>query len=126
MKINTYLESKFKDGVQFILEATNFESFMLWKEDNDMKRYQSGVGINIGNINDDHTMPVWLCIGISNYKGFKYLEYEVTSRFSDHKMVEEWLHYHFRGIPQTNANNSHILKHAADKWLEKHNENTTN
>lgn len=115
MKINTYLEKEFKEGVQFILEATKCESFFLWKEDNDMTSYTSGIGVHIGNIDDNPKMPVWVCIGVSNYRGFKYLEYEVTSRYIDYNMVDEWLKYHFKNIPQTNANNSHILKHAADK-----------
>lgn len=119
MKINKYLENEFKEGINFILEATDCESFLLWEKDNDLKRYTQGIAVNIGNINDDYKMPVWVCIGISNYKGFKYLEYEITSRFVDHNLVDEWLKYHFKDIPKTNANNIHILKHAGDKWLER-------
>ena len=96
--------------VKNIVEMTDTESFMLWKEyqdDNIYNTENSGSGLHVGFINDDENMPIWISLQFGKYKGVEFLKWEATSRFVDYNVINAWFKEHFPEARYTNAMNIH-------------------
>lgn len=113
MKLNQtlphYLLTK---KVNNIVEMTDTESFMLWcKYENDLEYTtdRSGCGINVGFVNDDQSMPVFISVQFATYKGKQLLRWEATSRFVDYTLIREWFDLHFPTAYHTNCMNIHNI-----------------
>lgn len=84
----------------FFVEANSNERMWLWNEyynkNNDKDKLEwvqdnAGCNITVGYIKNDKKMPV--CVSFSFYAiSDKYVcFYEVTSRYADYTMVEDWI-----------------------------------
>ena len=100
--------------VKNIVECTDTESFLLWKEhedDNNAYRTQNcGCGVHIGYIKDDQDMPIWISIQLGTYKGVEFLRWESTSRYVDYAAIRDWFNLHFPNAYHTNSMNIHNVK----------------
>jgi len=89
----TSSEAKLKTSV-FFVEATRCEQLYIWSEWKERLKWKedgSGVGICIGHINKQKTKPVWVSFGFAELNGKRICFYDVTSRFCDHTMVEDYI-----------------------------------
>ena len=108
--------------VNNIVEMTDTESFMLWKEyqdDNIYKTENSRSGLHVGFINGDENMPIWISLQFGKYKGVEFLKWEATSRFVDYNVITAWFKEHFPEAIHTNAMNIHNVKWGELKWKQK-------
>ena len=117
MKINpslpTMIEPSMVNYYNNIVEMTHTESFYLWKEFQDDAIYTSdnvGCGMNVGFVNDDQDMPIFISINTGIYKGVKFLAWEATSRFVDYDVIKAYFKLHFPDANHTNTMNIHNVK----------------
>lgn len=117
MKINPSLPTMLipTEAKQYknIVEMTSTESFYIWKEFQDDKIYKThniGCGMNVGFVNDDQNMPIFISIITGEYKGVKFLAWEATSRFVDYEVIEAYLKLHFPDASHTDAMNIHNVR----------------
>ena len=99
--------------VKNIVEMTDTESFMLWKEYQDDNIYEtegSGSDLHVGFINDDESMPIWISLQFGKYKGAEFLKWEATSRFVDYNVIYAWFKEHLPEASHTNAMNIHNVE----------------
>lgn len=88
---------KFLNGVVGVVEATHYEMFALWG-DNDRQRddrklewsgnTEAGIGVQFGKLGK---MPVCGTLWPKKIAGHKILFVELTSTVVDHRIVEAWL-----------------------------------
>jgi hypothetical protein len=86
-------EANLKASV-FFVEATRCEQIYIWEEWKKLcewKEIGSGIGICVGHINKQKTKPVWVSFNFAILNGKHICFYEVTSRFSDSVMVEDFI-----------------------------------
>jgi hypothetical protein len=112
-------EAKLK-STKFFVEATNTEKFYLWKENKDLCKWEnesSGICRKIGEINPGQ--EVWLSVFFAEIENCTVAFYEVTSRFNDTLMVENWIKNNYpvkydnnTRWAMTNAANFHHCIHA--------------
>jgi hypothetical protein len=110
----------------FFIEATHFEQFTLWKQNNDntwdnqieWEQDLAGFGTTIGYINENKDLPVVVQFFFAKLNGHRVCFYEATSRYVDHTLVEQYIDKNFpvkwdNGTRRalTDANNFH---HAID------------
>ena len=84
-------EERLKTSV-FFIEATSFEKHYLWKEfekETGWEQDLMGFGQMIGHIGKNK--PVFVSFSFAKIHGKIICFYEVTSRYADHTMVEEWI-----------------------------------
>lgn len=96
-----------------IVEMTYTESFYLWKEFQDDTVYKTdnvGCGVNVGFVNNDQAMPIFISINPGTYKGVEFLSWEATSRFVDYYVIEGYFKLHFPDANHTNAMNIHNIR----------------
>ena len=79
--------------VKNIVECTDTESFLLWKENK-----------------DDQDMSIWISIQLGTYKGVEFLRWESTSRYVDYTAIRDWFNLHFPNAYHTNSMNIHNVK----------------
>jgi len=86
-------EQKLKKTV-FFIEATSCEQFYLWKEYHekiDWEEDNMGFWEQIGCIGGDIEKPVCVSFTFAKIYGKIICFYDVTSRYSDSVMVENWI-----------------------------------
>ena len=113
-------EEKISTSV-FFIEANSFETLSLWNEyKNETNWEQDNLGFlqTIGFIDGDKNKPVCVSFSFVKIYGKRICFYEVTSRFSDSKMVEDWLDTNYpvkwggnTRVARTNAMNFHHAIH---------------
>ena len=114
------------DGVEYFVEATSFEKFCLWKQNEEYKKdftlksfqeWDMGTGqmVEIGRLD---RRPVAVVFWFDKLDGHKVCFYEATSEVVDHKMVEKWIEDNCN-VPvrdgrraKTDAQNFHNVYHA--------------
>lgn len=109
-------EEKLKDTI-FFVEANSFETLTLWKEYKDeIKWVQDHEGFmeTLGYIDDNVKKPVCVTFLFNILNDKRICFFDVTSRFSDMTMIEEWLDKNYpvkwdRGtrVARTDAMNFH-------------------
>ena len=116
----------FKDVI-FFIEATSFEQYSLWlqhKSEVVWEQISEGFWMKIGEIG--RGKPVCLSFSFAKIYGKKICFYDVTSRYSDSKMVEnflvethpvKWDNGTRRAM--TNAMNFHHVISAAKEYSQK-------
>ena len=79
-------------ATEYVVEATRYEEFALWKEFNNQIKWGDinfgGYGIYLGNVGN---MPVMLSIRFQQLNNHLVMFYEPTSQMVDWRMVEEWI-----------------------------------
>lgn len=91
---------RFLHGIIGVVEATNFESYCLWKihHEEHGDPWKSGGGgpmVQVGEIGD---LPVCIALIVNEVKGHRILFVEATSRAVDHDMIRDWLQ---KNVPVT-------------------------
>lgn len=87
----------------FFIEATHFEQFTLWKQNNDntwnnkidWEQDQSGFGKCIGFIKGDKDLSIYVQFFFAKLNGHRVCFYEATSRYVDHTLVKEHITKNF-------------------------------
>ena len=117
MKINPSLPNMIDPSMvkdyKNIVEMTSAESFYIWKEFQDDTVYETdsiGCGLNVGFVNDDQNMPIFVSINTGRYKGVSFLAWEATSRFVDYDVIKGYFKLHFPEAYHTNAMNIHNVR----------------
>lgn len=115
MKLNPNIPELLSNKViTNIVECTDTESFLLWKQHKDddsaYRTNNTGCGVHIGYVNDDKNMPVWISIQLGSFRSVDFLRWEATSRYVDYTAIQEWFDLHFPSANHTNAMNIHNLK----------------
>lgn len=81
----------------FVVEATHFEKFALWKENDHEQRVRwddvsTGHMHTVGHLSVNRKkMPVVVSIFFAVLNGKVVAFYEATSQVVDHRMVEKWV-----------------------------------
>lgn len=113
--------------VIFVVKATSFERFMLWKEWE--KKVEWGQGrmgrmIEIGELDN---RPVCASYIVETLNGFEILFVEMTSQVRDTVMLEKWLDKHCspkwdsrKRLARTDATNFHHVIHAIEEAKKYH------
>jgi hypothetical protein len=120
----------------FFVEATSEEQFHLWSDNkyhmepkyrHDWQQDHAGFAEQIGCVNNDEKMPIWIAYSFAIIDGYRVCFYEATSRFVDHDLVEKHIEKYDpkydngKRRAMTNATNFH---HVASAIVErKKNEN---
>lgn len=114
-------EEKISTSV-FFIEANGYETLSLWNEFKDETKWEEdnmGFWQRIGFIDDDKNKPVCVSFSFVKIYGKRICFYDVTSRFNDSQMVENWLDKNYlvkwdnnTRTARTNAMNFH---HAVDR-----------
>lgn len=132
-----FVEKTKKSGslkrVSFFVEATSEEKFHLWKDNkyftepkykHTWKEDLAGFSQVIGYIKNDEDMPVCVEFTFAILDGFRVCFYNATSRFVDHKMIEDFIlknypvHYNDDCNAMTNATNFHHVALAINEHKE--------
>lgn len=115
--INKELDSHYVDGVTFLVEANSFEAMCLWKEykDKGFSSENNLVFITVGELID---MPVCMTIGVGTIGNVKFVMYEPTSVVVDHRMIKEFLDYHYDEVERVDAMNFGRVVNAANRGLK--------
>jgi len=110
-------EEKLKTSM-FFVEATSCEQQYLWAENHEKLEWvQDNMGFwqIVGYINKDNDMPVCVSFSFVTILGKRICFYDVTSRFSDSKMVENFIEKNYnvkwdsgRRLAMTDAANFHL------------------
>jgi len=124
-------EEKFKETI-FFIEANSYEQLAIYREfmkDAERGIYEQdpmGVGITIGYINGDATMPVHVCFTFGYIDGFRFCYYYATSRYVDNTLIEEYIETTYprkydngRRRAMTDAMNFHHIYSAIEELKEK-------
>jgi|ERR1044072_4628499 hypothetical protein len=85
-------EDKLKESI-FFVEANSYEQLALWREVHEKHSFEQdpcGGGIHVGNINDDASMSVHICLSFYYVYGYRVCFYYPTSRFVDYTMIEQF------------------------------------
>lgn len=112
----------FKD-VAFLLEATNFEQFMLWEKwfDNvdhrekvGLQSWKQGVGklVPLGEIGG---LPIVISIIWDWLNDSKVIFWESTSQVVDHRMIDAYFAHFAPKIGKSNSSNFHLCLAAVRK-----------
>jgi len=115
----------FMSGVVGIVEASSYESMMLWSENHkkyDWKEGRSGFLVTVGFIG---TKPVCISVLTPVINGHKLLFWHATSTVVDYDMIRKWIElaapetaYSHGHLNNTDAMNFHNVLHQADRMKE--------
>jgi len=115
----------FLSGVVGVVEASSYESMMLWSENHnklDWKEGRSGFLSTVGFIG---TKPVCISVLTPVIGGHKLLFWHATSTVVDYDMIRAWLElavpktaWNHGRLNQTDAMNFHNVLHEADRMKE--------
>jgi hypothetical protein len=118
-------ENDLKETI-FVVEATNFERFMLWKEWHDRIEWEQGNTGKLIQIGELDNRPVCASCQVDMLNTYKILFIDMTSQVRDTVMLEEWLDKYCsprwsKGtrLARTNASNFHNVIHALEE-VKKH------
>lgn len=101
------------EEVDYVLEATSEEFFLLWKVHHDKVEYWNHLSVcHIVQIGSVDSRPICMTYGYAIINDRKILMWELTSELADYKMADKWLKKNcqaYRKNKSCNASNFHHI-----------------